>query len=238
MVKIIKYSLSLLIVIGLIIGVIYFAYFKKDLKVTFNSNGGSFITPLNISFNGKLEEPIVPTKEGYTFDGWYLNNERFDFNTSINDNITLIAHWIKKEEVSCILSFDSLGGSNIDDIIIKKRSILESIPKPIKDGYEFVSWQYHNKEFDFTKAINNNMVLVAKYQKLEEENEIVTIKFDSQGGSKVEDLQIEKNSFVKMPPEPIKDGYKFLGWYIGDEEFEFLKRVDEDKILVAKWEKE
>ncbi len=35
----------------------------------------------------------TPSKEGYTFAGWYLNDELFNFNTKITRSITLVAHW-------------------------------------------------------------------------------------------------------------------------------------------------
>lgn len=238
MVKAIKYSLSLLLIIVLVIGVIYYFYFKREIKVTFNSNGGSVVAPINVNLKGQISEPTAPTKEGYVFDGWYLNDLKFNFDSSINENVTLTAHWLKKEEISYILAFDSLGGSNIDNIVIKEGDILENIPKPSKDGYEFVSWLYHNKEFDFNNPIYDNMIFVAKYKKIEEEKEVITIKFDTQGGSKIEDLKIEKGSIIKMPKEPAKSGYKFIGWYFDNKEFDFTKSIDKDITLIAKWEKE
>lgn len=238
MAKTVKYFLSLILVIALIISVIYFIYFKKELKVTFNSDGGSVVAPINVNLKGLISEPMAPTKKGYVFDGWYLNDLKFNFDTHINENVTLTAHWIKEEEITYTLVFDSLGGTKIDNIIIKEDSILENIPKPSKEGYEFVSWQYHNKEFDFNMPIKNNMVLVAKYNKIEEEKEVISINFDTQGGSKVESLKIEKGSIIKMPKDPTKEGYKFMGWYLDNKEFDFSKPVSKDITLIAKWEKE
>lgn len=61
--------------------------------VTFNSDGGSEITSRRVGENGSVIKPTDPTREGYTFLGWYLNGEEFDFNTKITSDITLTARW-------------------------------------------------------------------------------------------------------------------------------------------------
>ena len=66
--------------------------------VTFNSDGGSEVKSKRVEENGSVIEPAAPTKEGYTFIGWYLNNQEFDFNSEITSNITLTAKWEKIEE--------------------------------------------------------------------------------------------------------------------------------------------
>lgn len=63
--------------------------------VTFDSEGGSEIRSKKVGENGSVIEPSAPTKEGYTFLGWYLNDEKFDFNTKITSDITLTAKWEK-----------------------------------------------------------------------------------------------------------------------------------------------
>jgi len=63
--------------------------------VTFNSNGGSSILSQLVEENNKARKPDSPTKEGYNFNGWYYNNEEFDFNSAITKDITLIAKWSK-----------------------------------------------------------------------------------------------------------------------------------------------
>ncbi|NCC55006.1 MAG: hypothetical protein EOM11_05915 [Erysipelotrichia bacterium] len=66
--------------------------------VTFKD--GDTTTTKEVVQGEKVSEPATPTKQGYTFDGWYLNNQKFDFNTVISEDITLVAKWTKvKEEV-------------------------------------------------------------------------------------------------------------------------------------------
>ena len=69
--------------------------------VTFNSNGGSEVESKEVTSGTSVSEPTAPTKEGYTFDGWYedvTSSTRFDFNTPITNNVTLYAKWVEKEE--------------------------------------------------------------------------------------------------------------------------------------------
>ena len=74
---------------------------KTDVNtftVTFNSNGGSAVTDQSVTKGEKAEEPEPPAKSGYTFDGWYADNETFaqkwKFNTDVvTENITLYAKW-------------------------------------------------------------------------------------------------------------------------------------------------
>lgn len=65
--------------------------------VTFDTDGGSEILSQTIKENELVIEPLNPTRNGYTFVEWQLDGERFDFETPIIDNITLIAIW---EQVS------------------------------------------------------------------------------------------------------------------------------------------
>ncbi|MBQ9313716.1 MAG: InlB B-repeat-containing protein [Clostridia bacterium] len=72
-------------------------------KVEFNSNGGNIVATQEVAEKGKVTKPATPTKDGYTFDGWYTDEKLtkvFDFNTAINSDITLYAKWnvTKKEE--------------------------------------------------------------------------------------------------------------------------------------------
>ena len=233
--KIIRYGLVLLF-LGLVIGGgIYFYSHKDGYLVTFNSNGGSIVAPIKTGLKKQIDVPVSPTREGYTFAGWYLDDEKFDFDLSIEEDITLTAHWEENSKTIYTLSFDSLGGSLIDEIQLEEGSVLEDIPVPTKDGYEFIGWMYHNQEFSFENPIEKSMVFVAKYKSLEEDKDTVTISFDSSGGSEVEAITTQVGEIVKMPKEPVRDGYKFAGWYLEDEEFLFTEPVYQDTLLRALW---
>ena len=71
---------------------------EKKFTVTFDSTGGSNVTAINnIKSGTKIQAPAAPTKDDYTFDGWYKEsalNNKWDFNTdTVTSNITLFAKW-------------------------------------------------------------------------------------------------------------------------------------------------
>lgn len=64
--------------------------------VTFDSNGGSTVASQTVSNGVRATRPADPTKDGYTFTGWYVDRGAkipFDFTTAITSNITLYAGW-------------------------------------------------------------------------------------------------------------------------------------------------
>lgn len=60
--------------------------------VTFESEGAT-LREIEVAENSAVAEPVAPTRDGYTFGGWYLGSVRFDFTTPIKDDITLVARW-------------------------------------------------------------------------------------------------------------------------------------------------
>lgn len=61
--------------------------------VTFDTNGGNAITPQTVDDKGKAKEPTAPTRDSWTFAGWYLNGVKYDFTTPVTQDITLKAGW-------------------------------------------------------------------------------------------------------------------------------------------------
>lgn len=70
---------------------------KADYRVKFDSNGGSNVSSQWVEEGSRAKEPTDPTRNGYTFLGWYLNGRKFSFYTRIYENITLEAKWEKDE---------------------------------------------------------------------------------------------------------------------------------------------
>ncbi len=65
-------------------------------EVTFDSNGGSVVEQQIVTAGERVSEPQIPIKDGYTFDGWYSDEEltvRYDFEIPVNSHITLYAKW-------------------------------------------------------------------------------------------------------------------------------------------------
>lgn len=66
---------------------------------------------------------------------------------------------------------------------------------------------------------------------------LITISFNSDGGSAVNDIKTIQGGIIVKPVNPTKEGYYFVAWYNGEEEFNFNVPVTTDVNLVAKWEK-
>ena len=66
--------------------------------VSFNSNGGSSVSGRKVKRGSTVSAPENPTKDGFTFDGWYSDKNLtvpYDFNESVTKSLTLYAKWIE-----------------------------------------------------------------------------------------------------------------------------------------------
>ena len=99
------------------------------------------------------------------------------------------------------------------------------------DSESFDGWyeELSDTKFDFSKKIEKDYVLVAKYK-----NE-VSITFDTDGGSTVKSISAYEGSKVEMPDNPVKAGYKFAGWLLNGEDYDFSTEIEGDFTLKAKW---
>ena len=61
--------------------------------VAFNSNGGTAIESIEVAEGSTATKPADPTKVGYTFEGWYLGENKFSFEQPITGETTLTANW-------------------------------------------------------------------------------------------------------------------------------------------------
>ena len=68
------------------------ATYEDVYSVFFDSNGGSKVASGTVK-GGKIAKPEDPTKSGYKFLGWYLEDKAYDFSTEVKDNMTLKAKW-------------------------------------------------------------------------------------------------------------------------------------------------
>ncbi len=88
--------------------------------VKFETNGGSEIPSVTVNKNKSIPEPTAPTKNGYTFGGWYTDKEltnKYDFTTKVTKSFTLYAKWIenKIETIEPDEKHSPFKDINIDD---------------------------------------------------------------------------------------------------------------------------
>ena len=61
------------------------------------------------------------------------------------------------------VSFNTNGGEQINDIMVKGNGVIDNEPNPVRAGYKFIGWYYHGKQFDFSTRINQDYVLTARW---------------------------------------------------------------------------
>ncbi len=77
----------------------------ETYTVAFDSNGGSSVASQAVTEGGTVTAPTEPTKSGYTFNGWTLNGQAYDFATVVTSNMTLVASWTQNSEIDNTLPF-------------------------------------------------------------------------------------------------------------------------------------
>ncbi len=104
--------------------------------VTFQSEGGSEVAS-QIRANTPADQPADPTKEGYTFIGWYKGEEKWNFADAVATDLTLTAKWQVNQYT---ITFKPENGGQ--DIVIKQDygTAITAPANPTKTGYTFAGW--------------------------------------------------------------------------------------------------
>ena len=142
---------------------------KSKYTVKFVSDYGSF-EEQTIEHGKPIETDklTIPTVEGYTFDGWYADEDRtieFDFTQPIKRNTTVYAKWTANDYE---VSFITEHGKTPTSQNVKYNGTADDPGKLTEDGYTFGGWytdDTYTKEFDFSTPIKSNTKVYAKWEK-------------------------------------------------------------------------
>ena len=158
---------------------LYAKWAQNMYVVTFNSDGGSVVLAQTIAEGAKATEPSpTPTKEGYTFSGWYkesgLTNEwKFDTDVVIA-NIALYAKW---EQNMYVVTFNSNGGSIVPSIqvshgySISVATLVDT--SPTRTGFDFNGWHVDSEltnPIKFPFIVTDNITLYAGWTPVTDQN--------------------------------------------------------------------
>ena len=208
----------------------------QGYTITFNSNGGSSVSPqTNVT---TIEELPIPTRQGYSFNGWYYDSlftSRAVVGDTISSDITLYASWsLLTYTISFIVN--NLIASPIDPIY-NATSLPTPLPTPqiISPLYIFDGWfydsGYSNRAYGGTE-IYSNTVLYAKFSL-----QTYDISFVTNGGTNVDTISGVSNLPSPLPTTT-REGYDFVGWYY-DESFISIANAGDvlqsNVTLYAKW---
>lgn len=138
------------------------------VKVTFDTDGGSEISPVEIKINTAVTRPANPTKAANEFAGWTLEGEDYDFSKTVTKDITLKAKWNPLPTYTVKFVNE---GKVVKTKAVEKGKAIGSFPaNPTKAGYVFTGWYSGNSKVGTGTKVNNNLTLTAKYITVEQNN--------------------------------------------------------------------
>ncbi len=192
---------------------LYLVFFNDVSYVTFENNYGENYK-LKIT-DGKVVEPNAPKKEGYRFVGWFVDDKPFDFDSKIDDNITLTAKFEKIEEKSYKVIFNTEGGSEVDEQNVVENDKAFKPADPQKEGFKFEGWYNNEKLYDFEDEIKADIKLTAKWKAIktfeESEEDVVEPEIPSVVNPSKPKVEVSKPTVVvpeETKPEELKDTEK------------------------------
>lgn len=148
----------------------------------------------------------------------------------------LVAYFIFANKKYTI-TFDSDGGSVVEKQIVKRGEKVNKPTDPTRDGYIFIEWDLGSSIYDFSAKVTRNLILKAVWKEQEGGKVTYVVNFNTDGGNSISNQIINKDGTITKPQDPVRDGYKFLGWYSNNVLFDFNTPVTTNLELVAKWEK-
>ncbi|HFK4908951.1 TPA: InlB B-repeat-containing protein [Listeria monocytogenes] len=217
-----------------------YAHFSvNSYQVNFDIDGA--VMNEAVVYDTLLNEPTAPTKQGYTFDGWYdaeTGGNKWDFKTMkmpAND-VTLYAHFTVS---SYQVNFDIDGAVTNEAIVYD--ALLNEPATPTKQGYTFDGWydaETGGNKWDFKtmKMPANDVTLYAHFT-----INNYQANFDIDGA--VTNETITYDTLLNEPTAPTKQGFLFDGWYdaeVGGTKWDFntMKMPANDINLYAHFSKE
>ena len=222
------------------------AYTAMHVSVTLDSQGGSGAEG---DFGGDYDSVLtglpVPTKHGYTFDGWYVGDKKWEDDVLTTENgveeqngvftLALTAHWtaIKYN----IIYNSGIGTYNPENPpVYTYESAFEFEAPTAPEGYEFVGWfnAANNEPISgITEGRTGDLTLIARYSPI-----TYTVTFDADDGEVAEpNKKVEFGAVYGELPAPTRNGYTFVGWYLNGELVNADTRVTtaDNHTLTAHW---
>ncbi len=213
--------------------------------VTFDSQGGSSVAPITgIADGGTAGTLPVPTRDGFTFGGWFpdKSEDEFKSDTPVTCDITVYAAWIPVEvQETFTVTFDSQGGSAVAPITGVVSGTTVTLPSnPTKAANAFASWNIiadgSGAAFTSETEVTADITVYAQWTPAA----TYTVTFDSQGGSAVAPITgVVSGTTVTLPSNPTKAANTFASWNTAADGsgtvFTSATQVTADITVYAQW---
>lgn len=233
---------------------------KYDLDehtLTFETNGGSAINPVTVRHGNAVARPADPTKDKYTFIGWYADpefTEEYDFATVLEADKTIYAKFE--------LTSTPIGDSYVRYDVLHIKQLPDGTYDLANAEVEHLSAKKDTtvtaviKDYRATHHVNVNRTLskltgtaIQPYRGVDGKPvytilsvyydlDFHTLTFDTMGGSKIAPETVRHGLTVAKPKDPVNGGYIFDGWYTDKTyrtPYNFATPLTQDTTIYAKW---
>lgn len=227
---------------------------QREHSVEFDSTGGSPVAAQLVAEGFPVPAPARPTRTGYTFEGWYTGESAYDFNAAVTGRTTLFAQWSR---IGYPVTFDSTGGSAVDDQEVLFGDTVVVPTAPTRDGQAFLGWSpaagggevvdlanqpvtaptalfaHWSEDKASVRAVASTATASARSSR-----SIYSVVFYPNGGSAVASQTVTAGDAASVPTEPTRAGYAFQGWFAnadGDAAWDFSSPIGRATTLYAHW---
>ncbi len=233
-------------------------YYDLDFHtLTFDTMGGSAIDPVTVRHGNAVARPADPTKDKYTFIGWYVDpefTEEYDFATVLEADKTIYAKFeLTSTPIGDIYvrydvlhikqlpdgSYD-LANAEVEHLSAKKDTTVTAVVK------DYSATHHINVNSTLSKLTDTAIrpypgadgkpvyTILSVYYDLD----FHTLTFDTMGGSRIDPVTVRHGNAVAKPKDPVNGGYIFDGWYTDKTyrtPYNFATVLTQDTTIYAKW---
>ena len=233
-------------------------YYDLDFHtLTFDTMGGSAIAPVTVRHGNAVARPADPTKDKYTFIGWYVDPEfsaEYDFATVLEADKTIYAKFeLTSTPIGDIYvrydvlhikqlpdgSYD-LANAEVEHLSAKKDTTVTAVVK------DYRATHHINVNSTLSKLTDTAIqpypgadgkpvyTILSVYYDLD----FHTLTFDTMGGSRIDPVTVRHGNAVAKPKDPVNGGYIFDGWYTDKTyrtPYNFATVLTQDTTIYAKW---
>lgn len=224
----------------------------KEHYVTFNSIGGSVIPSQKVKDNEKVTTPTDPVKDGYTFEGWYVDplytGNSYDFNTPVKEDFTLFAKYHKN---TAIYNFTFIGdNASLNNEKTYPENSKVNLTLTVTNGYHFPtkidvvgtdSYIYNPASGTLSLTVKSNITVICKAIPNDPEKTYYICFATNGATSGLVDYQVVVEGGKAVEPTGVtKTGYTLKGWYLFEQyddeyKFDFDTQIYFDFALYACW---